>query len=210
LNVAFEGPCCSGKTTLGRGIEKDLGPRRVLFIKDYYDYTRQGAFFPPSVPVSLGEEERALDWLLTVERNRTARARAAWGELEVVLIDRSIHTLLAHCYALTRISALDYFSKAEAVIEGSAAPLWPDMIFYLDLSHQHVCARNKGKFADDSVFVDADFNAGIEAYFDRLARGPAPRVVSLDARVGAASLRIVALSHLADALSRWDGRERPQ
>lgn len=207
LRVAIEGPCCAGKTTLGHGLEQELHPLRMAYVSDYYDYARSGGFFPRPVPSSATEAEHALEWLLDIEGRRTAQARAAGDQLDVILLDRSIHTLLAHRYALKQIGRFDDFHAAQDLIGRSIIPLWPDFIIYLDMAQEMVHQRNKGKFEQGSIFIDAAFNRGIRSYFQRLTTESQPRVVWLDAAMNITSLRKLAATQV-NAVLRQCGNER--
>jgi hypothetical protein len=179
--IALEGPVCAGKSTLGRCLVWDLGGLNIGYVDDYADHVGGGRFLPPPMPASLAEEERALGRLLAIEADRTAHVREPGGRWDLVILDRSVHTLLAHCHALTRMSGLDFSGLAERVVNSSCAALWPDRIVYLDAADSVIGARNTGKFENGSLFVDTKFNAGFREYFVKLARRGDGRVVWLDA-----------------------------
>jgi len=188
LSVAIEGPCCAGKTTLGRGLLSELSHLAVAYVADYADYVGGGRFLPAAVPGLPAEEERALATFLAIEADRASHVRASASAWDLVLIDRSIHTLLAHCFGLDHVMAQGYFRLAEGVLPSSAIPLWPDLVLYLDLPQEVLAARNRGKFERDSIYVNAAFNEGARSYFQALASRGHPRVAWLDATVHAAEL----------------------
>ena len=133
-----------------------------------------------------------------------ADARMTAREPGMIIIDRSVHTLLAHCFALRRLLNDDYFGLAQRVIGESHVPLWPDHILYLDVPQCVIEARNDGKFAPGSIFIDAGFNAGVRSYFHQLAGVPSPRVVWLDATVDATMVRALAAAQLGRWLEQQD------
>jgi hypothetical protein len=98
----------------------------------------------------------------------------------------------------------DYFGLAQRVIGESHVPLWPDHILYLDVPQCVIEARNDGKFAPVSIFIDAGFNAGVRSYFRQVAGVPCPRVVWLDATVDATMVRALAAAQLGRWLKRQD------
>jgi thymidylate kinase len=179
LSIAVEGPCCAGKTTLGRGLTDLLSEIQIGYVQDYSDFVGGGRNLPPAVPDSLEAEEQALRELLRIEADRTAAPLAANPQL--LLIDRSVYTLLAHCHALDRMTGVPYDELAHRILTGSKIPVWPDLIVYLDVSEETVAARNRGKFPPGSIFVDPAFNAGFRSYFRRLADAGLTRIVWLDA-----------------------------
>ena len=201
LIVAIEGPCCAGKTTLGQALLGDLGrDHQVEYVRDYADWAGGGRHLPPPMPDTIAGEERALRQLLAIEVDRTAAARAASHELDLVLIDRSVHTLLAHCAALTALTGTDHAATADRIVRPSAGALWPDLVLYLDIDHTVVHARNNGKFPPGSLFTDTRFNQAIRSYFHTLTGMSQPRVRWLDGAHSARLLHLRAKAHLIKSL----------
>jgi hypothetical protein len=60
--------------------------------------------------------------------------------------------------------------------------------------------RNKAKFALDSIFINAEFNAGIRSYFKQLADGGPPTIAWLDATLDPMKLRSLAKTHARELL----------
>jgi len=195
--VALEGPVCAGKTTLGRWLVEDLGRLNVGYVEDYAEHVGGGRFLPPPMPTSLAEEERALGRLLAIEADRTAHVRDPDSQWGLIIVDRSVHTLLAHCHALTRMRGIDFFGLAQRLISSSDAPLWPDRILYLDVTGSVIDARNAGKFQHGNLFVDTEFNVGFREYFVKLARRDDGRVIWLDAAGPGILLQRLAKNHVA-------------
>jgi hypothetical protein len=164
--VAIEGPCCAGKTTLGDGLLERLGAGRAVIIPDYADYVGGGPCMPDPEPASLPDELAALDFLLDVERRRFDSFLPALPP-PIVLIDRSVLTLSAHCSGLdAQHPDRDPFRPAaDELIRGDPRPRWPQFVLYLDVSHPEQLSRNDGTFAADSVFLQAPYNAGFRSHF---------------------------------------------
>lgn len=180
LIVGLEGPCCAGKTTLGRILTKHLSGDPVILVPDYSDFVGGGRFLPTPVPGSVKDEERALRRFLQIEADRTAAARRATDPSGIVLIDRSIHSLLAHCHALTLRTGTDFDAVADHLVRSSPAAVWPQLVLHLDVIPDVVTRRNHGKFPTGSIFVDPVFNRGLRAYFADLAMSRPPDVTWLD------------------------------
>lgn len=177
--VAIEGSCCAGKTTLSRGLRSALTGVSTSHVPCYADHVGGGRFLPRPVPQSVAEDQAALRTLLAIEADRVAKARAA--DTDLVVMDRSVHTLLAHRYALQRVTGLPCFEKARRVVARSQDPAWPDLVLYLDVTQQLILDRNRGKFPPDSIFIDPAFNAGIRAYFAGITDSRDEQIVWLDA-----------------------------
>jgi thymidylate kinase len=190
---------------LGRGLlESELANLRVGFVRDYSEHVGGGRFLPPPVPKSLADEERALGEFLRIESDRTAHLRAS--VLGLVVIDRSVHTLLAHCHALSDGAGVDYESLARRRLTESDVPVWPDLVVYLDVGIDTVRERNRGKFDADSIFINAEFNAGLRTYFHALTGHAEVPVVWLDGGLDPLSLRRLAATQIRE-LVRSRGNE---
>jgi thymidylate kinase len=197
--VALEGPCCAGKTTLGRLLVSDLRGLTATLVPCFADHVGGGRFLPPQEAESVAERERALQQLLVIEAGRLARLPDG---CDVVLEDRSVHTLLAHSYALQRKTGIGFLKTSQRLLCASPIPSWPDLVLYLDLPQTAVQGRNQGKFPSGSIYTDPDFNAAIRAYFRRLAGRKTPHVAWLDATLGVAELGQLASGHIRQIAKR--------
>lgn len=162
-SFAIEGPCCAGKTTLATRLLDVFPGDRVGYVRDYSEHVGGGRFLPNPMPSSLEDEARGLGEFLKYESERVEDAVS--GDIHFFLIDRSVYTLYAHCYAIEIISGKRFFKVAQEILDKSPVPLWPDLTFYLDTPTDVMRSRNKGKFPLDSIFIDGVFNAGIRSYF---------------------------------------------
>lgn len=164
--VAVEGPCCAGKTTLSRGLLKALSQLTIAHVRCYADFVGGGRFLPNPVPRTLDEDAAGLKKLIHIERARTEAALHA--ESNLILLDRGPNTLLAHRHAIERVTGLQCFGPAQRAVAEARLPSWPDLVLYLDVPQATVHERNRGKFPDDSIFIDAQFNAGIRSYYTEM------------------------------------------
>lgn len=185
--IALEGPCCAGKTTLGRQLLGALTEATVGYVPDYSDHVGGGRYLPPAMPDSLQAEAQALDELLCIEADRSAGIVAT--DPDLLIIDRSVHTLAAHCHALQAMTGIAYGELAHRVLAASRIPIWPELVIYLDIPAQTIDQRNRGKFPPGSLFIDPQFNHGIRSYFRELAATKTARIVWLDATQSPPELR---------------------
>jgi thymidylate kinase len=193
--VALEGPCCAGKTTLGRLLERNLRELTVAFVPCYADHAGGGRFLPRQEASSIAERARALRQLLMVEAGRLAQVP---DQCDVVLEDRSVHTLLAHSYALQRMTGTGFLAPTVRLLRSSPVPAWPDLVLYLDLPQHAVHVRNQGKFPPGSIYTDPYFNAAIRMYFRRLAGRKSLHLGWLDATLSLPELARLAAAHIRD------------
>jgi thymidylate kinase len=176
--AALEGPCCAGKTTLGHLLMRNLHGLTIAFAKCYADHAGGGRYLPRQEARSVAEREQALRELLRIEADRLARLPSG---SDLILADRSVHTLLAHSYALEHMAGIGVFEPSVRLLRASPHAVWPELVIYLDLPQQAVEGRNNGKFPPGSIYTDPDFNASVRAYFRRLAGRKTPQVAWLDA-----------------------------
>ncbi|HZM82422.1 MAG TPA: hypothetical protein VFC19_42425 [Candidatus Limnocylindrales bacterium] len=135
----------------------------IAHVRCYADFVGGGRFLPNAVPHTLDEDAAGLQELLCLERARTETALRS--ESDLILLDRGVHTLLAHRYAIERTTGLTCFGPAQRAVDKAQLPSRPDLVTYLDVPQEVVHARNHGKFPTDSIFIDARFNSGIRSYF---------------------------------------------
>ncbi|HEV2374109.1 MAG TPA: hypothetical protein VGS19_18380 [Streptosporangiaceae bacterium] len=183
--VTLEGPCCAGKTTLGRRLLQELDGLKAAFAPCYADYAGGRRFLPRQEARSVREREQALLQLLDLEAGRLADLPS---DSDAIIADRSVHTLLAHSYALEQMTGIRLFAPSVRLLHESLIPAWPDLVVYLDLPQDAVGERNHGKFPAGSIYTDPAFNTSVRAYFSRLAGQKTPHVMWLDATLDPAEL----------------------
>jgi thymidylate kinase len=193
--VAMEGPCRAGKSTLSSGLIEQFSYHKIDHILDYAEFAGGGKNLPPPASLlSLNEEKDALDFLLNIEVERASHCRKS----ERIIIDRSVHTLLAHCYAIDKMRQLPYFQLANMCIYSSKKPIWPHKILYLDVSQEEIQRRNNGKFPQDSIFINSEFNAWVKDYFINLQMQFPELVTILNANLSIHEIRSNAKTLLDD------------
>ena len=188
--VAIEGPCCAGKTTLANALVDALADLKVAYVPCFADHVGGGRFLPRPIPESLAEDSAALEALLAIEADRLATVRT--GRFDLALLDRSVHTLLAHRFAIDQLTGLGCYASAAEALRLSPLPGWPEVVVYLDVPQRAVGHRNRGKFPSDSIFIDARFNAGIRGYYESLAGRGDQAIAWLDAELDSGTLRQLA------------------
>jgi thymidylate kinase len=200
--IAVEGACCAGKTTLATALIGELADLAVGFVPCYADFVGGGRFLPDPVPTSLDEDQVALDALLEIEAARLAAVRS--GQHDLALLDRSVHTLLAHRYAVERLTGLRCYEPAARTLSLSPTACWPDLVIYLDVRQRAVEDRNRGKFPTDSIFIDPRFNAAVRGYYEALTTGGVHKIAWLDAGLDRVKVVDLAQTRIRALLSGQD------
>ena len=162
IRIAIEGPVCAGKTTLSDNLVRAYSEHRLCVIPDYSDFVGGGRNLPNPLPANTEDELDALDRFRQLERDRFEQYSRA---TQICVIDRSIHTLLAHCIGVEFHCGRSWFDPALQRLQAADEMVWPDLIIYLDIPLSTILERNRGKFPDTSLFTDERFNAGFRDYF---------------------------------------------
>lgn len=181
--VALEGPSYAGKTTAIASISED-DPRIAVF-SCYVRHLPREAIPPPRTHTR-EEQLAAFELFMTVERDRVQRVSdmAADGSPpRLVILDRSVDTLLAHAYALDTLF--------EMGVRGAIAKrltelpyLVPDLTIYLDVDTPTLHARRAADCSAGDYFLhEPDF---LEPWRDRFA-GCNPKITRRIEWVQAAS-----------------------
>ena len=129
--VAIEGPVCAGKTTLCANICHKF--RGICVVPDYSDFAGGGKNLPSAFPPTLHEEANALSFFQGLERRRFLQHDNK--DADICLVDRSAHTLLAHCFSITHLSGTLYFDLALNILSKASAVVWPTFVLFLDIPH---------------------------------------------------------------------------
>lgn len=159
--IAIEGPVCAGKTTLCNRLIKQI--YKACVVPDYSDFAGGGKNLPPPYPPTVALESKALKYFILLEEQRFTEYDN--NEFNICFIDRSVHTLIGHCYSLSKISGLPYFELAVNELLESKKMYWPSTIIFLDISEHIMHIRNSGKFQKNNIFIDYAYNTYFREYF---------------------------------------------
>ena len=173
--IAIEGSCFAGKTSLALALGHRLG---VTTIPEYADLGP----LPPFPARDLGDVRAALEYLLGVERRRTAAIRSSHSG--VVVCDRSPLSCIAFQHAIGRLDvpadarlALELFATAAdrgEIIE-------PDAYTYLHVDQTTALARQAVRGPVLACLMDPGVLAAMQAFYQRFLNSlPAGRRLVLD------------------------------
>jgi thymidylate kinase len=197
LTIAIEAPSDSGKSTLAKGLERRLANRGATLLSCYVEVAGGDANVPAARAETAEEQRAQLRGFLEIEAAR-ARQEHAVGR-RIVILDRSVHSLLAHAYAEERSGGPAAFDSCRSIVLQAADVIWPDLVLLLDVSEENRRARMKpgdeGKW-----FTDPDFNRMFSEYFTADRGVPMKRVVTVDGNGSREDLVEEALAVVEDAL----------
>ncbi|TDE32139.1 AAA family ATPase [Actinomadura sp. 6K520] len=176
ITIGVEGVSCTGKTTLTRALAgRSAGclaatdtPREVCIVPCYYHAA------PDPKTLSNREVKTEADQLallaahLEVEQLRDRQARSARARGSVVVLDRTVDTLLAHVRAVGHLRGLDARAQArrlvtEAIDRGHVAV--PAVTLLLQASHEVLSQRAQTRTGMPPLYYDPDFTQAFQGHF---------------------------------------------
>jgi thymidylate kinase len=154
----LEGGVCAGKTTTARQLISKFDRAELLA-----DYTTYVDDFEYANAASLPDKYR-LRFFLRLEDARKAHIGSS---PEVVVVDRSIFTLIGYEYALMKTGQVESLVHVEQQLP-LFNPLLPDHLVFLDVSDlvRQERASRRGTFIS-SPLLDSDFNKHLREFFVR-------------------------------------------
>lgn len=163
--VALEGPVCAGKTTV---IEKLRNPSAAV-VGEYSEYvvsaTRDFPKFPPA------DEKAAKDsfrFFFELEVKRKQNMDASGGN--IVLLDRSIYTLLAFEVGASRLTGINILPWAVEYLEKNRDEIIiPEQVIYMDVPAEVSRRRaEEGGILIAEFLLTNEFNEGFKDFFMEL------------------------------------------
>jgi dTMP kinase len=174
--IALEGPSFAGKTSILAALRSLLPADGLVTFGCYVDEIDNRDDVPPARTSSAQEQLDAFRVFMRIEARRVAHLNDRAGSADLVLLDRSVDTLLAHAYALDRLFGYGVHEQARELL-ARLAHLRPDRTFYLDAGPQEL-QRRRERLAEpfDSFLLDPDFITYFRDYFTRKGLARATQV----------------------------------
>jgi len=163
LVIAIEGPSDTGKSTLIDGLARRFSEVDPLVFDCYVDHAGGDDKVPALADTREGQAE-ALRFFLGIEKSRYEMI----GEGErpkLVLMDRSVFSLLAHSYAVGVENSLPTLDDAVGSVSTAAEVIIPDLVLYLKASASTI-ARRRDPSDEGRWFTSERFNGHINAFYD--------------------------------------------
>ncbi|WP_055529569.1 hypothetical protein [Streptomyces graminilatus] len=138
--IALEGPSYAGKSTAIAHLRQQ-GIEDRAFVSDcYVDHITPGQDIPPVRTASAAAQLAAFETFMSIEGVRVRRALAS--AKPVVLLDRSVDTLLTHAHALDALFGFDVHHQLRDRLQ-QLPFLRPDHTLYLDVPAELLSLRRK-------------------------------------------------------------------
>lgn len=178
--IALEGPSYAGKSTAIRHL-RSQGIEARAFVSDCYvaHFARRDRI-PPARTGSAAAQLAAFEAFMNVENTRVGKAHASGRPM--VILDRSVDTLLAHAHALDALFGYAVQHKLRDRLQ-ELPFLRPDHTLYLDVPAEVLGLRRKaaGHTAAESDYFlhEPAFLDHTRDYFVSGAQQPVSREVSV-------------------------------
>lgn len=204
--IGIEGVSCTGKTTLATALAKRID--RSLVIPCYFHSVSDPTKLPPPVAENEHAQLAGLRAFLNVEEARRDQALAGCADGRIVILDRTVDTLLAHTQAVGRLQGFDVDETARQIMHQRRVAV-PDVTLLLTARFEVLRARAVRRRGMPEIFYDARFTTTfMEHFLDPISRA----CITLDGEQPAPALLDNALDVLQGAASRtiWTpSREAP-
>ncbi|WP_027343902.1 AAA family ATPase [Hamadaea tsunoensis] len=171
VTIGLEGVSCVGKTTLAREIAQRLD---AAVVACYYHIAPDKTLLPPPDSTTAAAQMAALTVLLQLEQHRYRLVQNTASP--VVILDRTVDTLLAHAHAVGRRHGYDCDDHARQLALSQQIVV-PELTLLLTAGDEDRERRAARRVGMPTLFYAPDFTRDFNAYFTHPL---ASRVVVLD------------------------------
>jgi dTMP kinase len=195
--AALEGPSFAGKTSTLSALRSLLSSRGLITYRCYVDEIKNADDIPPARTRNADEQLEAFKVFMDIEAQRVEDLANRPDGADLVLLDRSVDTLLAHAYALDQMFGYGVLERARLLLE-DLPYLRPGQTFYLDAGVSELGKRRRSTPVFDDFLLGREFVGYFRSYFTQEALVVSKSVRTIDAQQPTS---IVALS-IAEALAQ--------
>ncbi len=197
--IGIEGVSSAGKTTLAAALAGRID--RSVVIPCYFRSVSDPSTLPPPVAENKRAQLAGLRAFLDVEEVRCDQALAGCADGRIVILDRTVDTLLAHTRAVGRLQGFDIDTTAFQIVRHSRVSV-PDVTLLLTARFEVLRARAARRRAMPEIFYDPRFTTTfMEHFLDPISHA----CITLDGEQPVPALLNNALDvlHLAASRTVW-------
>lgn len=165
--IAIEGIVHAGKTTLIKNLEKIYNTSNFQFIKEYGNFVGGGQNFP-GFPQ---DQTEALTSNIFFEELEERRFKTIKQSSQVVVLDRSLISVLAYHYASEKITQgkVKCFEESLKHFLTNFSSWIPQVCFYLKISILEMNKRHRGGGFYENVLLQESFNEHLLSFYDQMS-----------------------------------------
>jgi len=195
--AALEGPSYSGKSTLQAHLRERLAFERIISLPCYVDAAGGSQNVPRAPAKNIEEQFRAFEFFLDLDQRRTSSGLETCPDPDIILMDRSVHTLLAHMFSVMKLFRWPVFERSCSIASQASRITWPNLILYIDAPQQILSSRYPPVIStEEMLFTDPKYNEGFKNYFIPRPRYTDTEMVVLDGQSKSDELVMVAETHI--------------
>jgi len=177
--LSFEGSSFAGKTTMSRELV-GMNPDRYKLINEYVVYAGGSEKFPPYPPKNKEEALKNLEFFMNLERKRHEDMQQYKEKPYVMVMDRSVISLLGFRFVQKYFEGIDIFEETKAVL-AQEKDLAPDLVVYMAVGDEAIKQRRElSQRKVGELFVDPEFNKHLRHFFDWLIGQKQYPIVTVD------------------------------
>lgn len=174
----------------------------MAVLPDYVEAAGGLANVPPAPARTPDEEFAALGFFLNLDQQRLMAALQVCAAPSLVILDRCVHTLLAHRYAVERLQAIEVFEESCSLALKSPLAIWPDLLLYIDVPQPALDVRYGRDHRRPSLFTNPVYNLHFRDYFCPQPRCRPGSYLILDGTGSTRDLARVAADEIRSAAAR--------
>ncbi len=157
-----------------------MNPDRYKLINEYVVYAVGSEKFPPYPPKNKEEALKNLEFFMNLERKRHEDMQQYKGGPYVMVMDRSVISLLGFRFVQKYFEGIDIFEETKAVL-AQEKDLAPDLVVYLKTSDDMIKQRQElSQRKVGELFVDPEFNTRLRRFFDWLIEQKQYPIMTVD------------------------------
>ncbi|WP_406359480.1 hypothetical protein OID55_00915 [Streptomyces sp. NBC_00715] len=160
--IALEGPSYAGKSSAIAHLRRQGAEDRAFVLDCYVDHIAHRHDIPPARTKSAAAQLAAFETFMTIEGIRVRRALASTRT--VVILDRSVDTLLAHAHGLDALFGFGVQHQLRDRLQEMPF-LRPDHTLYLDVPAEVLALRRE---AAGHTTAEPDYFLHEPAFLDRV------------------------------------------
>ncbi|MDC7745358.1 hypothetical protein [Rhizobium binxianense] len=170
--IGIEGTALAGKTTLAIQLAAKLS-HDVVIVPEFMYFLFPGGRLPPLNPQTTAEQLKAIRFFANINAQRISLATCQAATDTILLIDRTVETLVAHMYGSARWESA-FIDECWEAATSFAGEINLDATIHLDAEPATVQARALIDANRPSFFESSDFIERFNEYFRSLRKASWP------------------------------------
>lgn len=187
---------------------ESANPDRYKLIREYVVYAGGSEKFPPFPPKNKEDALKNLEFFMNLERKRHEDMEQYKGKPYVMVMDRSVISLLGFRHVQKYFSGIDIFEETKAVLR-QEKDLVPDLVVYLTVGDSAIKQRRElSQRKVGELFVDPEFNKRLRDFFDWLIEHKEYPIITVDTEKPFEQVK-AEVTQIADSLETESKQQKP-